>query len=82
MEDKRTLTDINNAHEKKIKSNIGSINITATATDREIQNEIYLTLKKIENSSAEAQSKISVIAGIAIVYFVCSILAVIIILSK
>ena len=90
MEDKKTLYKfIKEGIEKEmLKSNLetgvkkGSKEFIESASDREIQDKIYLTLRRIENSSDKAVSKLSIIAGIAIVYFVCSILAVIIILSK
>ncbi len=45
-----------------------------SATEREIQNQIYITLRNIEKAQDNSCSKLSIIAGIAIFYLVCTIL--------
>ena len=52
------------------------------ASDRQIQNQIYITLRKIEIRQDQSLNKIAIITGIAITYFVCSIIAAIIIIGS
>ncbi len=53
-------------------------NFVESATDREVQNQIYITLRKIEIRQNQSVSKLSIISGIAIFYLVCSIIVAII----
>ncbi len=44
------------------------------STDRDLQNQIYITLRKIEILQNKSFGKLSILAGIAIFYLICSII--------